>query len=113
MENNFTFQLKRILEIWFLRKIEMAGLETEGLDLDEGEVAEVLETNIRRDRARLREEARREGREEGKDEGFQEGIYAVARRMASMGEEIEKIAKATGLSEEDVKKLLRVSKSGE
>lgn len=85
----------------------MAGLETEGLDLDEGEVAEVLETNTQRDRARLREEIRREGREEGRKEGFQEGIYAAARRMASMGEEIGKIAKATGLSEEDVKKLLK------
>jgi len=102
-------ELKRILEIWFLRKIEMAGLETEGLDLDEGEVAEVLETNIRRDRARLR----KEGREEGKEEGRAEEKYEIARKLGALGEDIGKIALVTGLPEEQIEMLLRTSKSGE
>jgi hypothetical protein len=94
-------ELKRILEIWFLRKIEMAGLETEGLDLDEGEVAEVLETNIRRDRARLRKEGRTEEK------------YEIARKLGAIGEDIGKIAMVTGLPEKEIEALLKASKSGE
>ncbi|MHC9543526.1 MAG: Rpn family recombination-promoting nuclease/putative transposase [Vulcanimicrobiota bacterium] len=113
--------LKRILKIWFLRKLRMSGLPTAGVNLDEGEVFKVLETNIQRDRDRLREEARREGREEGREkgrvegraEGRAEGMQAVARRMASMGEEIAKIALFTGLPEEEIKSLLNGSKSEE
>jgi|GEM_PF-5880156 len=67
--------LKRILKIWFMRKLRMSGLPTAGVNLDEGEVFKVLETNIQRDRDRLREE----GREEGRAEGMQ----AVARRRQS------------------------------
>lgn len=97
--------LKRILKIWFLRKLRMSGLPTAGVNLDEGEVFQVLETNIQRDRDRLREE--------GKAEGRAEGMHAVARRMASMGEEITRIALVTGLPEEEIRALLNGSKSEE
>ncbi|MHC9543514.1 MAG: Rpn family recombination-promoting nuclease/putative transposase [Vulcanimicrobiota bacterium] len=98
-EKEVRLPLKRILKIWFMRKLRMSGLPTAGVNLDEGEVFDVLETNIQRDRDRLREEGRMEGRVEG--------MQAVARRMASMGEEIAKVALFTGLSEEEIETLLK------
>ncbi|MHC9543519.1 MAG: hypothetical protein AB9903_28755 [Vulcanimicrobiota bacterium] len=110
-EKEVRLPLKRILKIWFMRKLRMSGLPTAGVNLDEGEVFKVLETNIQRDRDRLREEARREGREEGMEKGRVEGMQAVARRMASMGEEIAKVALFTELSEEEIRALLNGSDS--
>lgn len=37
--------LKRILKIWFMRKLRMSGLSTAGVSIDKGEVFEVLEAN--------------------------------------------------------------------
>jgi len=117
--------LKRILKIWFMRKLRMSGLPTAGVNLDKGEVFEVLEANIARDRARLREEARREGSVEGMEKGMEEGMekgrvegrneekYEIARKLGALGESIGKIALVTGLSEEQIEALLRASKSGE
>ncbi|MGV8122726.1 MAG: Rpn family recombination-promoting nuclease/putative transposase [Candidatus Xenobiia bacterium LiM19] len=105
--------LKRILKIWFMRKLRMSGLPTAGVNLDKGEVFEVLEANIERDRARLREEARREGNEEGMEKGRVEEKYEIARKLGAMGEDIGKIALVTGLPEEQINALLRASKNGE
>ncbi|MGV8122698.1 MAG: Rpn family recombination-promoting nuclease/putative transposase [Candidatus Xenobiia bacterium LiM19] len=93
--------LKRILKIWFMRKLRMSGLPTAGVNLDKGEVFEVLEANIERDRARLREEAREEEK------------YEIARKLCALGEDIGKIALVTGLPEEKIEALLGASKSGE
>jgi len=80
------------------------------VDLDEGEVVTVLETNIRRERAqlkkRLREEGRAEGRAEGRVEGHLDEKYEIARKLGMMGEDIGKIALVTGLAEEEIKALL-------
>jgi predicted transposase/invertase (TIGR01784 family) len=45
--------------------------------------------------------ARREGMREGRQKGMQE----IAKSLKAMGDPVEKIAKATGLSVEDVEKL--------
>ncbi|MFW6311140.1 MAG: Rpn family recombination-promoting nuclease/putative transposase [Nanoarchaeota archaeon] len=44
-------------------------------------------------------------REEGKEEGRKEEKRLIAKRMLDLNEEIEKIKKVTGLSEEDIEKL--------
>ena len=49
--------------------------------------------------------AREEGREEGRVEGREEGKIITARNLLQLGVEVATIAKATGLSVEDVKKL--------
>ena len=43
-----------------------------------------------------------EGMQKGIEEGMQKGIYTVARNMKQMGLSIADIAKATGLSEEEI-----------
>jgi predicted transposase/invertase (TIGR01784 family) len=42
------------------------------------------------------------GIQEGMQKGIQKGIYTVARNMKQMGISIADIAKATGLSEEEI-----------
>ena len=51
------------------------------------------------------EEGMQKGIEEGMQKGMQKGIYTVARNMKQMGLPIVDIAKATGLTEEDITKL--------
>jgi predicted transposase/invertase (TIGR01784 family) len=51
------------------------------------------------------QEGRREGRQEGWQGGRQEGILEIARKLKSIGDSVEKIIKATGLSEEEINKL--------
>ncbi len=51
-------------------------------------------------------EGRAEGREEGRAEGLEEGKLAIARNLLSEGLSIELIAKTTGLTKEEIKKLL-------
>ena len=45
------------------------------------------------------------GREEGRAEGRAEGIMLTAKNLKSMGFSIADIIKATGLSEDDIKKI--------
>jgi predicted transposase/invertase (TIGR01784 family) len=52
-----------------------------------------------------REEGRAEGREEGREEGRKEGAIQIAQNMKKEGLPISLIAKMTGLSEEEIKKL--------
>ena len=63
---------------------------------------------------RGRQEGREEGREEGIRKGIKRGEYqaklATAQNLLEMGLSIEQIAKATGLSFEDVAKIERESK---
>jgi len=47
----------------------------------------------------------KEGMQKGIKEGMQKGIYTVARNMKQMGLTIADIAKATGLSEEEITEL--------
>ena len=47
-------------------------------------------------------EGMEKGMEEGLAKGMQKGIYTVARNMKQMGLPIADIAKATGLSEEEI-----------
>ena len=42
----------------------------------------------------------------GIEKGIEKGKIEVARNLLSLGLDIDKIVKATGLSEEDIKKLL-------
>ena len=44
--------------------------------------------------------------EKGIEKGIEKGKIEVARNLLSLGLDIDKIVKATGLSEEDIKKLL-------
>ena len=57
----------------------------------------------------LREAATKKGYNEGMrkgiEEGMQKGIYTVARNMKQMGLPIADIAKATGLSKEEIRIL--------
>jgi predicted transposase/invertase (TIGR01784 family) len=52
-----------------------------------------------------KEDGIQEGKKEGKQEGKKEGIREVARALKSLGDPFEKIARATGLSVEDIEKL--------
>ena len=46
------------------------------------------------------------GIEEGIEKGIEKGKIEVARNLLSLGLDIDKIVKATGVSEEDIKKML-------
>jgi predicted transposase/invertase (TIGR01784 family) len=52
-----------------------------------------------------REQGRQEGREEGREQGLQEGRIEIAREMKKEGDPIEKIARITGLSKEQIENL--------
>ena len=45
------------------------------------------------------------GRAEGREEGREEGVLSVARSLVDIGLSFDKIAKATGLSEEEIASL--------
>ena len=51
------------------------------------------------------EGAREEGIEEGREEGKKEKAIEVAKTLLGLGDDIEKISKATGLTIEEIKKL--------
>lgn len=57
-----------------------------------------------------RKEGRKEGREEGRKEGREEGVakekLATAKRLFGMGFTLEQVAKGTGLSIEDIERLV-------
>ena len=57
-----------------------------------------------------REEGRKEGREEGRKEGREEGVakekLATAKRLLGMGLTKEQVAKGTGLSIEEIERLV-------
>ena len=48
----------------------------------------------------------KKGMEEGIEKGIEKGKLEVARNLLSLGLDMDKIIKATGLTEEDIKKLL-------
>jgi predicted transposase/invertase (TIGR01784 family) len=45
------------------------------------------------------------GRQEGKREGKQEGMREIARNLKSLGDSADKIARATGLTLDDIARL--------
>jgi predicted transposase/invertase (TIGR01784 family) len=49
-----------------------------------------------------REKGRKEGREEGRKEGREEALLQTAKRLLGLGIPIADVAKATGLSEEQI-----------
>jgi predicted transposase/invertase (TIGR01784 family) len=49
-----------------------------------------------------RQEGVQQGRQEGKQEGKREGAQEIARRLKDIGEPVEKIAKVTGLSPDEI-----------
>jgi predicted transposase/invertase (TIGR01784 family) len=49
--------------------------------------------------------ALRKGRQEGRMEGRQEGLEKVARTLKALGDSVEKIAAATGLSVDEIAAL--------
>lgn len=51
------------------------------------------------------EDAEQRGMEKGKAEGLAEGKLQIARNLLVEGMDVKVISKATGLSEEDIKKL--------
>jgi predicted transposase/invertase (TIGR01784 family) len=51
------------------------------------------------------EQGREEGREKGREEGREEGIESVARQLLKIGRPIAEIARATGLTPGQVRKL--------
>ena len=57
-----------------------------------------------------KEEGRKEGRKEGREEGREEGVakekLATAKRLFGMGFTLEQVAKGTGLSIEDIERLV-------
>lgn len=65
------------------------------------------------ERKRLREELRQVSKiaqelyEEGREEGRKEERLAFAKRLLEMGDSVEKVAKVSGLSIEDVEQLLK------
>ena len=57
------------------------------------------------ERTEGREEGRKEGREEGRKEGLKEAFSQVVRNMLEMGMGVEAIARATGLSIQELENL--------
>lgn len=53
-----------------------------------------------------KEEGRKEGREEGREEGIAKEKLATAKRLLGMGLTQEQVAKGTGLSIEDIERLV-------
>ncbi len=53
-----------------------------------------------------RAEGLREGKMEGKKEGLREGKQEMARELLALGVDVSAIVKASGLSEEEIRKLL-------
>lgn len=53
-----------------------------------------------------KEEGRKEGREEGRVEGIAKEKLATAKRLFGMGFTLEQVAKGTGLSIEDIERLV-------
>ena len=51
------------------------------------------------------EEGMEKGREEGKEEGRAEAFLSAAHKLIEMGFSIQDVAKATGLSEQQVREL--------
>ena len=68
-----------------------------------------IDTAVQKATQKVREEALEEGLEKGRAEGLEEGraeaTYAIARQLKSEGLPAATIAKATGLSEEEIGKL--------
>ncbi|MCK6075952.1 hypothetical protein KZX70_13940 [Paenibacillus silvae] len=56
--------------------------------------------------AKGRLEGLREGKMEGKKEGLREGKQEMARELLALGVDMSAIVKASGLSEEEIRKLL-------
>ena len=52
-----------------------------------------------------RKEGRKEGHKEGHKEGLADGVRMTARNLLALGMSDEIIAKATGLSEDEIRKL--------
>ncbi|MBU1613868.1 Rpn family recombination-promoting nuclease/putative transposase [bacterium] len=52
-----------------------------------------------------REEGMEKGRKEGMEKGMEKGKIEVAKALLGLGDDIEKISKATGLTIEEIKKL--------
>ena len=73
------------------------------------EVKSMFETKLREYGERLKEEARKEGRKEGRREGRLEGRLEgrreAARALKEQGVNVEIIARATGLSAEEIEAL--------
>ena len=69
-----------------------------------------IDTAKEEDREEGREEGRKEGREEGRKEGREEGVakekLATAKRLLGMGLTQEQVAKGTGLSIEEIERLV-------
>jgi predicted transposase/invertase (TIGR01784 family) len=57
----------------------------------------------RRDNMAFQRRARMEGIQEGIQKGRQEGIFGVAKKMLEMNMPVEDIARATGLTIEEIK----------
>ena len=69
-------------------------------------IAETERTEGREEgRKEGREEGRKEGREEGRKEGLKEAFSQVVRNMLEMGMGVEAIARATGLSIQELENL--------
>jgi predicted transposase/invertase (TIGR01784 family) len=56
-------------------------------------------------RAEGQREGRKEGRKEGQREGREEGQKEIARNLKAMGDPVNKIARVTGLTEEQIREL--------
>ena len=50
---------------------------------------------------------RAEGRAEGRADGRAEGVIEVARQLLSMGATVDYVSKATGLSEQEIQRLVK------
>jgi predicted transposase/invertase (TIGR01784 family) len=90
-------ELKNILKKWFESKLSMIGLDAEGIDLDEGEVETMFETNVRKFKAQMKKE--------GKIEGKLEGKLETAAAMFKKGYDRETVKQLTGLSDEELSRL--------
>ena len=66
---------------------------------------EGIEEGREQGREEGRKEGREEGRKEGREEGRKEGKESIAMKMREMGLDVTTIAKATGLSPEEISKL--------
>ena len=87
---------------------ELAGFPADKKTLYEKDMITELDMVLRNDYARKEGEAIGEarGRAEGKAEGKAEEQSAIARRMLKDNVPVEAIAKYSGLSEDEVRKLM-------
>jgi len=103
-------ELQRDFGLWLRQILRIRNSDFDIGKLDEMEVKPMLAEEIKRfEKEVIREEVRKgklEGKIEGKIEGKMEERHELARKLVKMGVDIDIIARATDMSESEIKKMV-------